>query len=485
MRNRRKTLKKVAFSCLSIGLITITMPLSAFSQSMNTETTKKEIQERKYKQGEILVKFKDGRSVQSIPQERLKYNLTEKMEFPLSQTQLLSINNLTSTVDQVIKDLLGTGLVEYAEPNYERTFTAVMDPGYDKQWGMNNTGQYISGVPGTPDVDVNIEGAWAQTKGSNSVVVAVIDSGVDISHPDLQNQIWKNPGEIPGDGIDNDRNGYVDDVNGWNFVDNNPRVFVNSDEDEHGTHVAGVIAASHNQMGVMGVAPRVKVMPLKIMAHGGYVSDVLKAIEYAKAKGVKIINMSFGGSDFSQAEYNLMKNTNALFVVAAGNDSRNIDGYFSSYPAAYDLPNIITVTAVNHRGEVPYWANYGTTHTDLAAPGVVIYSTLPGNSYGYYSGTSMAAPFVTGTAALILSKKPSASPVEIKNILLNNTTPLSSLSWKVNTGGMLNAGKAVRTMNGSVRTVNTQQEEVQSTPENTMPSLFTRMMQRFLLMFKG
>lgn len=483
MENRRNKMKKVALTCLSIGLLTLSMPYMAFSQSSASEKTNSQKQERKYREGEILVKFKDEQSVKTFDRTQAKYQLREKMDFPLSQAKLLSFN-LASSIEQVIQDLVGSGLVEYAEPNYERAFTAVMEPGYEQQWGLRNTGQIISGLQGTPGVDIAAERAWANTLGSKNVVVGVIDSGIDITHPDLRNQIWTNPGEVPGDGIDNDRNGYVDDVHGWNFVDENNRVFYSNDEDAHGTHVAGIIAAGKNNNGVIGVAPNVKIMPLKIMAQGGYVSDVLQAIEYAKAKGVKIINMSLGGRGYSQAEYDLMKNTNALFVVAAGNDYSNIDGYFASYPAAYDLPNILTVAAVDHQGNIPYWSNYGTTNTDLAAPGVVIYSTLPGNSYGYYTGTSMAAPFVSGAAALILSKRPSASPVLIKDILLNNTTGLSSLTWKVKTGGMLNAGKAVSTMNAGVRYAKTEtQSSTQVENPNATRSSFALMIERFFQKF--
>ena len=479
MLNRRAGWMKIAVLCLSIGLITSTMPFSASSEAADSGTTKKRVQERKYKEGEILVKFKTGESVESLNRTQVNHHLIEKMDFPQNQTKLLSFN-LQSTIDQVVSDLLGSGLVEYAEPNYERSFS-VADPLYGEQWGMENRGQSISGINGTPDIDIDAERAWVQTRGSNSVVVGVIDSGIDMSHPDLRNRIWKNPGEIPGDGIDNDRNGYIDDVNGWNFYDENNAIFYSSNEDAHGTHVAGIIAANNNNIGVTGVAPNVKIMPLKIMAEGGYVSDVLEAIAYAKAKGVKIINMSLGGWSFSQAEYDVIKNTNALFVVAAGNNSSNIDGYFSSYPAAYDLPNIISVAAIDHQGNVPYWSNYGTTSTDLAAPGVNILSTLPGNTYGYYNGTSMAAPYVTGTAALLLSKNRSASVLQIKEAILKTTTPVSSLSWKVSTGGMLNAGKALNAnMSEPVRSpAVSPAQEAQEVQEVQEDNIMYRFFQRF------
>ena len=275
------------------------------------------------------------------------------------------------------------------------------------------------------------------------MVVAVIDTGTDINHPDLKDRIWKNPGEVAGDNIDNDKNGYVDDVNGWDFYWGDKTVYDYWDGDEHGTHVSGTIAGTSNTIGVIGLAPNVKIMPLKFLGpNGGYTSDAILAVNYAKNKGVKISNNSWGGGGFSQALYDAIKNSQSLFVAAAGNAGINIDTT-PSYPASYDLPNIFSVAALDNRGNLANFSNYGVKNVDVAAPGVDILSTLPENTYGYYDGTSMATPHVTAAAALNLSQVPSNSNVTIKEAIMKTVTPLSSLTSVVGSKGLINAGKAV------------------------------------------
>ncbi len=397
-----------------------------------------------YKAGEVIVKFKSGRTVHNLGPVRTTHGLKERKNLGESSTMLLEFN-AKSSIEQVIQDLEETGEVEYAEPNYLRKVSAVTDPMYNNLWGLKNTGQSILGVLGKPGIDIKVETAWSKTKGSSSIVVGIIDTGMDISHPDLKSRIWVNTKEIANDGKDNDGNGYIDDVNGFDFAGNNKTVFDGS-EDSHGTHVAGTIAASSNTIGITGIAPNVKVMPLKfISASSGSIADEVEAVNYAKKKGVKIINMSIGGYGYSQAEYDAIKNANALFVVASGNEGNNNDQPDPSYPAAYTLGNIVSVAAVDNQGNFPSWSNYGVESTDLAAPGHRILSTLPGNKYDYYSGTSMATPHVTGVAALVLSKYPSSSPAKVKEYLMKTTTPLASLKGKVKTGGLVNAGKALTT----------------------------------------
>ncbi|MGE0995225.1 S8 family peptidase, partial [Bacillus sp. GMa5/2] len=227
--------------------------------------------------------------------------------------------------------------------------------------------------------------------------------------------------------------------------------------DSHGTHVAGTIAAAkNNTLGVAGVAPQVKVMSLKFLGtNGGTISNAIKAIEYAKNKGVKITNNSWGGGGFSQALYDAIQQSNSLFIAAAGNNGNNAD-QTPMYPAAYNLSNILSVASITNKGSLSSFSNYGKTSVDVAAPGTDILSTLPNNSYGFYSGTSMATPHASGVAALIQSAYPSYSPVEIKNKIMNNTSPLSTLTNKVLTGGLINAGKALETY--------------QSTPFETEPN---------------
>lgn len=452
--SKQKVLRKVVESVFSLGLFIYNMPVLALAAELGNSgvmATQAKIQNnlKKYKEGEIVVKFKSGRSALNLLQTRSKYNLKEKRVLDHSTTKLLTFDPRTP-VDQVIKELKDSGQVEYAEPNYVRKKASMTDPLYGLQWGLRNTGQSIDSNPGTAGFDMGAEYAWSQTKGNTSVIVGVIDTGIDINHPELKGQIWKNPGEIPGDGIDNDNDGYIDDVYGWDFANDDNTVFDSADYDDHGTHVAGIIAAKNDSFGVVGVAPNVKIMPLKFLtADGGTIADEIEALSYAKAKGVKIINMSLGGYGFSQAEYDAIKNMDALIVAASGNEGANNDDSDPSYPASYDLPNIISVAAMDNNGQIPYWSNYGATTVDLAAPGVDIVSTIPGDNgnyafaYTYFSGTSMAAPFVTGTAALLLSKYTSFSPLTIKDCILDTTNYLPFSAGKVHTMGMLHAGRAV------------------------------------------
>lgn len=443
--------RKAVTVAICSGLLLANFPMFASANVSSTNGTVKDFtrgaistaqSKVKFKEGQVIVKFKVGRTVNNLGPIRTAHGLKERKNLGESSTKLLEYNS-KANIEQVIRDLEASGQVEYAEPNYLRSPAAVSDPMYNKLWGLKNTGQTIEGVPGKSGIDIKVETAWTKTKGSSSLVVGIIDSGIDINHPDLKDRIWVNTKEVANDGKDNDGNGYIDDVYGYDFANDDNKVYKGS-EDRHGTHVAGTIAATSNTIGITGVAPNVKVMPLKFLgAYSGDIADEVEAINYAKKKGVKIINMSIGGYGFSQAEYDAIKNSGALFVVAAGNESNNNDLPDPSYPAAYDLANILSVAAIDNQGNIPEWSNYGVESTDLAAPGVDILSTLPGNKYDYYNGTSMATPHVTGAAALVLSQYPSFSTAQIKNTLINSTTPLASLKGKVKTGGMLNAGKAL------------------------------------------
>jgi subtilisin family serine protease len=252
--------------------------------------------------------------------------------------------------------------------------------------------------------------------------VAIIDDGVDFSHPDLAARAWTNPGESGGgretNGIDDDGNGYIDDVHGWDFCHNDKSVHDFGD-DFHGTHVAGTIAASLNGSGVVGVAPSVSIMALKFISDDpdcGLDSQAIAAIEYAKSFGVHIVNASWGAHGDVHAApelYSAIKSSGMLFVAAAGNEADDSDNDpFPSLPAAFDLPNILSVAAIDNTGGLATFSNYGKTTVDIAAPGETILSTLPADAkhpspgYGWMDGTSMAAPHVSGTAALVASVFP-------------------------------------------------------------------------------
>lgn len=399
---------------------------------------------KKFKQGEVIIKFKNDYTVQSI-EPKTNLGLSNKKDLG-NKVKLVKFK-ANKKMEEVLTTLNALPEVDYAEPNYilqaTATTTAVTDPMYGQLWGMKNTGQMIEWIPGKSGMDIKAETAWARTKGSTSVVVAVIDTGTDINHPDIKDRIWKNPGEIAGDGIDNDRNGYIDDVNGWDFYNMDNGVYDYWDGDEHGTHVSGTIAGTSNTIGVIGVAPNVKIMPLKFLGpSGGYTSDAILAINYAKAKGVKITNNSWGGGGFSQALMDAIKNSNSIFIAAAGNDGVNIDTT-PQYPASYNLPNILAVAAINNQGNMADFSNYGSIGVDVAAPGESILSTVPGSGYEYFNGTSMATPHVSGVAALMLSRNLSTLPLTIKDSIMKTVVPLSSLKGKIVTGGLVNAGAAV------------------------------------------
>ena len=322
------------------------------------------------------------------------------------------------------------------------------DASFGTLWGLNNSGQ----SPGVGNSDVNAPEAWETTTGSRSVVVAVIDSGVDYTHPDLAANVWTNPREVAGDGIDNDANGFVDDVRGWDFAnaDADPM-----DDDGHGTHVSGTIGAvGNNAIGVTGVNWRVSIMGLKFLdAEGnGYTSNAVAAVTYATrmrrdfGANVVAINASWGGETRSTALANAIAaagRAGILFVTAAGNESSNNDRT-PSYPANLSDDSVIAVAATNRSNRLAAFSNHGSTTVDLAAPGVGILSTVPGGGYASFSGTSMATPYVTGTVALMAAANPRATAAEIRSALLSTVKPVAALSGKVATGGLLDAAAAVR-----------------------------------------
>lgn len=330
-----------------------------------------------------------------------------------------------------------------AEPVYlRRVASAPNDPRFSEQWGLQNTGQN----GGTPGDDIDASTAWSVTTGSSSVVVAVVDTGIDDSHPDLAANIWRNPGETGGgketNGVDDDHNGFVDDWRGWDFVgdDNDP-----FDENGHGTHVGGVIGAQgNNGTGVAGVGWSVRLMPLRVLdAHGeGTSAGAIDAYDYARRMGARVLNLSFSGPDRSSIEEQTIGAAGEiLFVVAAGNAASDIDAV-PSYPCSYPAANIVCVTASDRADQLASFSNYGATTVDLAAPGVGVLSTYPGG-YATASGSSMATPFVSGAAALVRAHTPSATAADVRTALLTNVDPVPGLAGKVAAGGRLDAAKAV------------------------------------------
>ena len=343
--------------------------------------------------------------------------------------------------------------VLYAEPNaIRRASLRPDDLHYSLLWGMENTGQSIRGSAGSADADTDAGDAWDAGIGGG-VTVAVIDSGVDLTHADLAGNTWINPGEYgsgrESNGLDDDLNGRVDDWRGWDFVggDNNP-----ADENGHGTHVAGTIAARRgNGIGVAGVADGSRLMALRVLnAQGsGSVANVILAYAYAARAGADVVNLSLGSSVSSQAEYDaIAARPEMLFVAAAGNggddeigDDNDLD---PEYPCAYLLPNVVCVAASDNRDRLAPFSNYGDLAVDLAAPGVDIVSTVPGGGYGWASGTSMATPHVSGAAALLWAAAPGASVSQIKSALLDGVDPVAAFAGRTVTGGRLNVLGSLR-----------------------------------------
>lgn len=327
--------------------------------------------------------------------------------------------------------------VEYAEPNFMYApLNTPDDPSFDQLWGLHNTGQ--SG--GTPGADISALDAWATTTGSSNVIVAVIDTGIDYTHPDLAANMWSNPNPTFGD------------VHGARFVSGNgqPTNGDPMDDHSHGTHVAGTIGAiGDNGIGVAGVAWNVRLMGLKFItsSNQGSLADAIAAIEYAIEHGAHLSNNSWGGGGYSQALKDAIEaagNANQLFVAAAGNENNNNDNS-PAYPATYDLPNIISVANSTRTDARSGLSNYGANSVHVAAPGTAIYSTVLNSSYGNKSGTSMAAPHVAGTAALLLSLHENAPYAQLKKWILSSVTPLSNWDDLVITGGRLNAAQAIAT----------------------------------------
>jgi subtilisin family serine protease len=288
---------------------------------------------------------------------------------------------------------------------------------------------------------VGASAAWSQGIRGQGITVAVIDSGVDITHPQLQSRIYVNSREIPGNGIDDDGNGYVDDVSGWDFFENQPTV---RDSAGHGTHVAGIISADHSAGAIKGLAPEAKILPLDFMSESGQgnLGDAILAIQYAVEQGARVINASWGGAPCSQSLNRAiadLEKRGVIFIAAAGNSGADLD-QTPEYPAAFTIPSQITVGASTARDFTAGFSNYSFKLVHLFAPGAQIYSTYPAGRTASLSGTSMAAPFVAGAAALLLSKRPSATAAEVRTALFNS---VDRGGFAAVTRGRLNVQRAV------------------------------------------
>jgi uncharacterized repeat protein (TIGR01451 family) len=436
------------------------------------------VKSRPFVPGEVLVRFRGESKAAEVQKSVKALAAADGRELPVRFEQARGLDIVrglrlarvpAAETEAALAALRARADVLYAEPNYvRRKFAMPNDPRYPEQWAHRSNTQF-GGAAG-PDIDS--EPAWDVTTGSRNVVVGVVDEGVDISHQDLQANVWTNPSEVAGNGVDDDGNGYVDDVHGWDFFHNDASVFdaagaFPADEtDAHGTHVAGIIgAAGNNGVGVAGVNWQVSLLPLKVLGAGpedpapASVLMTVRAYAYAKAlrdlyvssggargANVRVLNNSYGGVGRSQAELDAIGALNAsgiLFVAAAGNDS-NYNEQVPVYPANYDLPNLIAVAATDRTDVLAGFSNKGHTTVHMSAPGTDILSTTPGNTYTVAQGTSMAAPQVSGAAALLCAKQPDVSVRRMRDALLLSGEFTNFLGFNTVTGRRLNARLALQ-----------------------------------------
>ena len=408
---------------------------------------------------EVLVKFKNGvsREQLSILTEQLNDRVEDLIENAPGWAAIDDLDDASPA--ETVAQYRALPEVEYAEENYEikisedeteitKGSTSVMvrprDPMFGEQWALANSGQR----GGTEGADISATKAWVKTTGSEDVVVAVLDTGVDYEHEDLSPNMWKRPASL--DPYQDAELGITDDSDGFNAILNESDPM---DDNGHGTHCAGIIGAEgENNLGIAGVNWKVRIMPLKFMnANGsGTTKDAIEAINYAidrKKNGVnvRVISASWGSTQRSQALEDVIRKAyenDILFVAAAGNSSVNNDRT-PHYPSSYNVPNVVSVAALDRKDQIASFSNWGAKSVALGAPGVDILSTWLGNSYEEKSGTSMATPVVSGVAALIVAQHPRMSVDDLRRKLLASTDPIVALKGKTVTGGRINAAKAL------------------------------------------
>jgi subtilisin family serine protease len=464
LSQRKKVLTVFSVLC---GALVLTLLVHAVAPDQNAPVERNFAQQsstepvQNYAEGEVLVVFREGMGPSYVRSIADSYSMTVKNTYPaltrILGKEMVHLKSEYKTTEDMIQELEKISAIESVEPNYllhiDQTFPN--DPSFNSLWGLHNTGQ----TGGTPDIDIDAPEAWDKSTGSSSAIVVVIDTGIDYNHADLSANMWTNPGETPGNGIDDEGNGFIDDVHGINAINMTGDPM---DDHGHGTHCAGTIGAvGNNSLGVVGVNWDVTLIGAKFLAANGsgYTSDAVTCVDYATdlkttyGQNIVVTNNSWGGGGYSTTLKNAIDASGTagiVFCAAAGNDWVNTD-ISPHYPSSYTSSNIISVTAVEDDGD--QWYNYGPTTVDLGAPGVSILSTYPGG-YAYMSGTSMATPHVSGAVALIsqfypspgLAESPASTVSDRIDRILNNTVSLPSLIGKCVTGGMLNANLAIGTL---------------------------------------
>ncbi|MDQ3798156.1 MAG: S8 family serine peptidase [Acidobacteriota bacterium] len=435
---------------------TVTTPTKPSIKPMSVNRSTKDCQP------EVLVKFRPEVDLTEIKKIVAKNN--DKLEDEIEAVKnLISIDDLDGLEAEKVAEQYRrmSDLVLYAEPIVEikleptenfRELAAKTadepnlpnDPMFGEQWALKNAGQN----GGKENADISALKAWEKTKGSKKVVVAVLDTGVDYLHLDLVTNMWIRPDAVPQ--YRDDELGVFNDLNGFNAADN---LSDPMDENGHGTHCAGVIGAEgDNEQGIAGINWQVEIMPLKFLGRGGFGStkDAIEAINYAidrKQKGVnvRVISASWGSTAYSKALEDAIRaagEAGILFVAAAGNDAGNNDKR-PHYPSNYNLPNVISVAALDRADSLASFSNYGAKTVHIAAPGKDILSTWLKDGYREASGTSMATPQVSGAAALILANEPNLTVEKLRERILESVDKIDSLNGKIETGGRLNAAKAL------------------------------------------
>jgi subtilisin family serine protease len=429
---------------VAAALVTLTGGALAGGQPDKVVAQLEETQ-RKFIPDEMLVQFKPGviQAAREAALSRVGGKLLERLRGDLHRISLPKGAHLAAAV----RALHAHDAVDFAEPNWVYQTTAVSNDTYytnGQLWGMYGD---------TSPLQTNQYGSQAGEAWNNGhesckgVIVGVIDEGVQYTHPDLTKNHYKNKKEIDGNGLDDDGNGYIDDTHGWDFDGNNKSVY-DGPGDDHGTHVSGTIGATGgNGAGVAGMCWKVKMLHVKFLgAGGGTTANAIKSVDYItdmKTRhklNIVATNNSWGGGGFSQGLKDAIDRgaaENILFVAAAGNGSSNIDS-FPFYPASYTSAGLIAVASLNSNGTMSSFSNWGVTSVDLGAPGGGILSTVPTNQYASYSGTSMAAPHVTGGIAMYAKTHPGLTAAQLKAAILGTTTATASMAGKTVTGGRLN-----------------------------------------------
>lgn len=414
------------------------LPQAAASSDSVIVKYKKNATPQMRKQARSLVKAK----ITDLNNDEVDDNFTSLFSGRLAKFKVSGMST-----KEAIERLKSHQAIEYVEPDYRVSIaSAPNDPRFDELWGLNNEGQ----TGGTADADIDAVEAWTISTGSRDVVVGVIDTGIDYSHSDLASNMWVNTSEIAGDGIDNDGNGFIDDIHGINAITNTGDPM---DDEGHGTHVSGTIGASgNNSVGVVGVNHEVSLVGCKFLdaAGNGSTSDAIKCIDYMvglKNSGVniRVLNNSWGGGGYSQALADAIESSEAaelLFVAAAGNDTIDND-VNPHYPSNYENASVLSVASTNQTDDISWFSHWGLTSVDMGAPGTAILSTTPGESYASYSGTSMATPHVAGAAALVLSINPELSTQELKDLLMSSGDANAALQGKTVAGTRLNVNQAL------------------------------------------